>query len=144
MQKFRKQTHIIPAILFSFITLTCISHLPAQKKSNNKSGENKTGQHIILTSNGSSQYSIMIPAHATPHEIKAATVLQDYLLQISCVALPVITADRHRAPYEIILGQNERLDELSVRIDYNLLKQDGFVIRTDSLRLIIAGGNEKG
>jgi hypothetical protein len=70
--------------------------------------------------------------------------LQDYLLQVSGVALPVVAADKHRSSYEIILGQNERLDELSSRIDYKNLKEDGFVILTDSLRLIITGGNEKG
>src|SRR6266542_710489 len=144
MQRLKKRTCIIPIILFSFITLVCISSLSAQKKVSKKRFKNKTEQQIILTDNESSQYNIIIPTHATPAEIKAATVLQDYLLQISGAALPVITADKHRGPYEILLGQNERLDELSAGINYKLLKEDGFVIKTDSLRLIIAGGNEKG
>ena len=144
MQRLKKRTYIVPTILFSFITLICISSLPAQKKTSKKRFENKTEQKITLTDNESSQYSIIIPTHATPDELKAATVLQDYLLQISGAALPVITADKHRRSYEIILGQNERLDELSAGINYKSLKEDGFVIRTDSLRLIIAGGNEKG
>jgi Domain of unknown function (DUF4838)/Glycosyl hydrolase family 67 N-terminus len=131
-------------ILFSIIALTSLTNVSAQKKSNKKSSENKTEQKIILADNGSSRYSIIIPTHATPEEQKAATVLQDYILQISGAALPVIAADKHKAPYEIILGQNERLDELSSSINYKILKEDGFVIRTDSLRLIIAGGNDKG
>ena len=126
------------------ITFIGISNACAQKKSTKKLSENNTEQKIILADNESSRYNIIIPTHATPDELKAATVLQDYLLQISGAALPVITADKHRTSYEIILGQNERLDELSFRINYKLLKEDGFVIRTDSLRLIIAGGNEKG
>jgi Domain of unknown function (DUF4838)/Glycosyl hydrolase family 67 N-terminus/F5/8 type C domain len=126
------------------ITLSCISSLLAQKKATKKNPENKTEQKIVLAENESSPYSIVTPIHATPDELKAATVLQDYLLQISGAALPVITADKSRRTYEIILGQNERLDELSAGINYKLLKEDGFVIRTDSLRLIIAGGNEKG
>ncbi|MEO6219653.1 MAG: DUF4838 domain-containing protein, partial [Ginsengibacter sp.] len=140
----KKQTHFIPAILFLFISFTCTSHLSAQKKSNKKLSENNIEQKIVLADNGFSQYTIVIPTHATPDEQKAATVLQDYLLQISGAALPVIAAERHRLPYEIILGQNERLDEISAGINYNELKEDGFVTRTDSLRLIIAGGNEKG
>jgi hypothetical protein len=144
MQRLKKRTYIIPGILFSLITLLCISNLAAQKKTSKKSFENKTEQKIVLTDNESSQYNIVIPTHATPDELKAATVLQDYLLQISGAALPVITADKHRRFYEIILGQNERLDELSAGINYKSLKEDGFVIRTDSSRLIIAGGNEKG
>lgn len=144
MKRLIKQTHFIRTVLLLFITLICIPNLSAQKKSIKKSSENKTEQKIILTDNESSRYNIIIPTHATPGELKAATVLQDFLLQISGAALPVITADKHRTSYEIILGQNERLDELSTGIKYQLLKEDGFVIRTDSLRLIIAGGNEKG
>ena len=129
--------------LFSIITFVGI-HVLAQRKSNKKASENKTEQKIILAENETSKYSIIIPAHASAHESKAAAVLQDYLLRVSGAALPIITADKHRKSYEIILGQNERLDELSSRINYKLLKEDGFVIRTDSSRLIIAGGNEKG
>ena len=138
-----KPTTILRTVLL-IIALTTIIKTSAQKKSNKKMSENKTEQVIILTDNESSRYSIIIPTHATPDELKAATVLQDYLLQISGAPLPVIAADKHKTPYEIILGQNERLDALSSRINYKLLKEDGFVIRTDSLRLIIAGGNEKG
>ena len=107
----KKQTCIIPAILFLFITFISASQLFAQKKSNKKRSENKTEQNIILANNGLSHYSIVIPAHATPYELKAANVLQDYLLQISGAVLPVITADKHRSSYEIIMGQNERIDE---------------------------------
>jgi hypothetical protein len=43
-----------------------------------------------------------------------------------------------------LLGQNDRLDELNVGLNFNTLKEDGFLIKTDSMRLIVAGGNEKG
>ena len=144
MQRLKKRPYILPTILFSYITFICISGLFAQKKEGKKRGENKAEQKIILTDNESSQYNIIIPTHATPYERRAATVLQDYLLQISGAALPVVTADKSRRNYEIIVGQNERLDELSAGINYKLLKEDGFVIRSDSSRLIIAGGSEKG
>src|SRR5919112_239505 len=99
---------------------------------------------INITENGTSRYTIIIPANATPYEQKAAAVLQDYLMKISGAALPVISSDKYRSPYEIVLGQNERIDHLSLPISYAKLKEDGFTIVTDSSRLIIAGGNEKG
>jgi len=99
---------------------------------------------IILAQNGTSLYRIVIPSFATLQEQKAAAVLQDYLLQISGVALPVISSGMPGSKYEIILGQNERLDETGIGINFNELEADGFVIRTDSLRLVIAGGNDKG
>src|SRR5690606_38913588 len=67
-----------------------------------------------------------------------------YLLQISGAAFPVVTALEGKSKHEIVLGQNPRLDELNTGINLNTLQEDGFVIKTDSLRLIIAGGNEKG
>jgi hypothetical protein len=140
----RNKTNFISVIFFLVSNLICFSAV-AQKKGAKKNIENVPEQKIMLTDNGYSQYSIIIPNHATKYELKAANILQDYLLQISGAALPIITANKPRnSPYEIILGQNERLDELSASINYKLLKEDGFVIRTDSLKLIIAGGNEKG
>jgi hypothetical protein len=102
-------------------------------------------QSIVLSEEDeTSRYRIVLPSTATPYEVKASEVFQDYLLQISGAALPVISAGKGASPYEIVLGQNERLDELDLDINLNELKEDGFVIKTDSLRLIIAGGNEKG
>ncbi|HET9279739.1 MAG TPA: DUF4838 domain-containing protein [Flavitalea sp.] len=131
-------------VLYLSVALSVMPNVFAQKKANKKTSEVKTEEKIILADNGYSRYSIVIPTHATAEEQKAATVLQNYLLQISGTALPVITADKHRSPHEVILGQNERLDEISSRINYKLLKEDGFLIKTDSSRLIIVGGSEKG
>lgn len=100
--------------------------------------------NIVLADKGFSAYRIVLPSFATIHEQKAAEVLQDYLLQISGAALPIITADKKESPYEILLGQNDRLAGLNAGISFNELEADGFVIMTDSMRLIIAGGNEKG
>ena len=125
-----------------FFLLICITNYSFSQK---KSKKPKTAdEQIVLADNNASRYAILIPAHATVYETQAATVLQNYLMQISGTALPIVTADKHRSPYEIVLGQNERLDELNTNINYQTLKDDGFAIKTDSLRLIIAGGNEKG
>ena len=143
MPRLKKHAYIFSLALFSLITLSAVTNVFAQKKAKKKSVAT-TEQKILLADNGYSHYKIILPAHATAYEQKAAVVLQDYLLQISGTALPVISAARHRSPYEIILGQNERLDELSHRVDYKSLKEDGFLIKTDSSRLIITGGSDKG
>ena len=116
----------------------------AQKKRRKKSPKT-IQQNITLTKEDeTSRYRIVIPSAATAHELRASKVLQDYLLQISGAALPIISAEKSVSPYEIVLGQNERLDELNIEINLNALENDGFIIKTDSLRLIIAGGNNKG
>ena len=127
----------------ALLILTCSISF-AQKKAKKRLANTVMENKIILAANKSSDYSIVIPAHPSEHELKAARVLQEHLLKIADVALPIIEAGKHRSSYEILLGQNERLDDLSLQVDYNLLKEDGFQIKTDSSRLIIAGGNEKG
>ncbi len=131
---------ITAAILF---TLQPVS---AQKrKSKNAVTESiPASQGIILADKGFSAYRIVIPSSPSVHEQKAATVLQDYLMQISGAALPIVTADKKGSRYEILLGQNDRLPRLNTGISLRELEADGFVIMTDSMRLIIAGGNERG
>ena len=99
---------------------------------------------IVLACGGTSRYRIVLPSSATAQEQKAATVLQNYIMQISGTAIPIIPASWPGSRYEILLGQNERLDALGIPVNFNELGADGFVIRTDSMRLIIAGGNDKG
>ena len=139
------QASCILLFVFSALVLLFPQTGSAQKKKQKRAAA--VVQHdpeIVLADNQMSRYRILIPTAATAHERKAAGVLQDYLLQISGAALPIIAADQHRSRYEIVLGQNDRLDDLSVNINFNSLKEDGFVITTDSVRLIIAGGSEKG
>jgi len=99
---------------------------------------------IVLAEAELTRYRIVLPASPTPYEVKASEVLQTHLLEISGAAFPIVAANETKSRYEVVLGQNERLDELNLNINLNALKQDGFIIRTDSARLIIAGGNEKG
>jgi len=63
--------------VLTVITLMGIQNGFAQKKSHQKVSENYVERKIVLASNETSQYTIVIPVHATPHELKAAQVLQD-------------------------------------------------------------------
>jgi hypothetical protein len=132
-----------------------INHNDLQAQSKKKRNKSKTEQvsamksvvqlyPLKLVSNGNSLYRIILPSHPSSFEVQAAEILQTYLLKISGAALPIIKSTDAKSDFEIILGQNERLDELKERINLNELKHDGFLIRTDSTRLIIAGGDEKG
>jgi hypothetical protein len=129
-----------------FFTVVVLIFLPSSSnaQTKNKKKQKPPENEIVLVENQASRYRIVLPSVATEHERKAANVLQNHLLQISGTALPLITADQPRSKYEILLGQNDRLDELTIGLNLNTLKEDGFLITTDSMRLIIAGGNEKG
>lgn len=138
-KKYRATTSVIILMLG---LLTSFSPLFGQKKK--KKDSVPPSLEIILADHEVSRYRIVVPAAATESEKKASEVLQNYLLEISGAALPIIAADQHRSAYEIVLGQNERLAQVGVNINLNTLKEDGFDIVTDSLRLFIIGGNEKG
>jgi hypothetical protein len=144
--KFKK--HLIIASLFLIIAGLILPLQPAsaqRRKAKSKVAEPvDVQQNIVLADKGMTPYRILIPSSSNPYERQAATVLQDYILQISGAALPIITGKKSSYPYEIILGQNERLDKLGINVNFNELGGDGFIIRTDSLRLVIAGGNNKG
>ncbi len=131
-------------ILLSILFVDVTSTIAQRKKKRRKEAPVEQSRIILTHEDGTSRYRILVPSSPTEHELKAAHVLQDYLLQISGTALPIIKADKANSPYEIVLGQNERLDELDIGINLNDLKKDGFLIKTDSLRLVIAGGSEKG
>ena len=131
-------------IYFILFSLCFFQPLFGQRKSKKKV-PSAVQQHILLTQeNGTSPYRIVLPFSATEFEKKAAQVLQQYLLEISETALPVISAQKGTGPYEIVLGQNERLANLGIEVNFNALEEDGFVIKTQDQRLIIAGGNGKG
>jgi hypothetical protein len=136
-------THIMVLLMWS-VLMVFPEPLYGQHKRGKKVAMPTSISQITLAENQMSSYRILLPSAPTPVDQKAAKVLQDYLLQISGAALPIISADQHRSPYEIVLGQNDRLDELGIKINFNSLKEDGFIIKTDSVRLIIAGGNDKG
>jgi hypothetical protein len=116
----------------------------AQKKKRKSASSTAIESEIVLAENQLSKYRILLPSAPSASERKAADILQQYFLEVSGAALPVVSAEEHRSKYEIVLGQNDRLDELAVNIDFNSLGQDGFAIKTDSMRLIIAGGDDKG
>lgn len=103
-----------------------------------------TSRIVLTDDNQTSRYRIVIPVSASPHEKKAGEVLKQYLLEISGSALPVVRADQNKSDYEIVLGQNERVDEVGVKVNLNDFGPDGFTIKTDGTRLFIIGGNEKG
>ena len=136
--------------LFTLLSIFIISNLfspltaIAQKKKKRSTPQVVEDKIVLTNEDGTSKYRIIIPSAPNEYEAQAAAILQDYLISISGTVLPIIGADKARSRYEIVLGQNDRIDELALNINFNELQADGFLIKTDSMRLIIAGGSRKG
>jgi hypothetical protein len=102
------------------------------------------GGGVTLASGGKSDYRIVIPANPLAAERYAAEELQKYLEKISGAKLP-ITADTERpSSREILLGDNTHLQKLRPKPDWAKLGSDGFVLRTEGNKVIIAGGKPRG
>ncbi len=145
MKKNAISFHQLMFILFFLISSQFLPWSVIAQKKKKRSAPPKIEREIILTNGDStSKYRIVLPVYPSEYESKAASILQEYLIQISGAVLPIIGADKARSQYEIVLGQNDRIDELALNISFNELHADGFLIQTDSMRLIIAGGSGKG
>lgn len=99
---------------------------------------------LNLADKGQSQYRIVVPAGAIPSERYAAEELQRYLEKLSGAKLPIVTDAEKPTAREILLGDNTGLAKLRAKVDFAQLGPDGFVLREDGDRLIIAGGRPRG
>jgi len=91
-----------------------------------------------------SRYRIIVAANAIPSERYAAEELQRYLERMSSARLPIVTDTEAMESREVLLGDNAHLRKLKLNIDFRRLGTDGFALRTDGKRLIIAGGRPRG
>ncbi|MBI5386053.1 MAG: DUF4838 domain-containing protein [Verrucomicrobia bacterium] len=99
---------------------------------------------IVLTQNGAARVRIVTAAEAIPSERYAAEELQHYIEKMSGAKLPIVTDAEPTQTGEIWLGDNARLRQAGSKIDFAALGAEGFVLRTEDERLIIAGGRPRG
>ncbi len=97
-----------------------------------------------LIENNASKYKIVIPSQSTKIEKHAAEELQKYLQEISGAKLEIINDENPESQFEILVGRNNRLEKLGLKINYNSLELDGYTIRTIGDKLVIVGGTKKG
>jgi len=103
-----------------------------------------TAADLVLAENGASTYRIVLPVAPSPSTQHAAEELQTFLAEIIGAKLPVVSDAETPAAREILLGNNARLAELGVKVDFAALGKEGYVIRTVGDRLVIAGGEPRG
>jgi hypothetical protein len=107
-------------------------------------GNVKDSCKYILAQKGSSDWKIVLGNHASPSEIHAAEELQYFLKEISGAALPIVKDDLNKSKHEIIVGDSEQLAQLRIKVDWNKLGDEGFIINTVDECLVIAGGKLRG
>jgi hypothetical protein len=96
---------------------------------------------LTLVRGGASDYIIVLPANASPSQKRAAGELQSYIEQMSGAKLAISTDDKPAPAHAILLGKNAHLVD---PIDWGILGDEGFTLKTSGDTLIIAGSDVRG
>jgi len=99
---------------------------------------------LLLADGGQSAYRIVVADDASPSTRHGSEELQAFLEQMTGAKLPIVSDTRPPADREIVLGNNAHLRKLGLKIDFNELGHEGYVIRTMGNNLVIAGGALRG
>jgi hypothetical protein len=103
-------------------------------------GSCRAREPLLIIADGRSQYQIVIPDKAGPHERKAASVLQQYLQRMSGVTLAVVAEKSYQGQTGIFIGKTEHGPGGIVA----RLRHDGFCIVTGTKDVFIRGASGKG
>lgn len=103
-----------------------------------------TEKTFLLVQNGVSDCSIVIPSRCSPSVQYASEELQRFLEQMTGVRLPIKTDEEPIAGKEIILGNNARLSQIGLLIDWYDLGEEGYIIKVSPDWIVIAGGEPRG
>jgi len=108
---------------------------------------------ISLTSNGTSRYSVVLAADASPSEQFAAAELTSFVRQVTGAVLPIVVGGTDRShwhwhensdPKMVIVGKNAMTEELGLDAEIEALGDEGFPIRSVGDTIVIAGGRLRG
>ncbi len=98
-----------------------------------------------LSSNGKSDYVIVVGDSADAPERTAAKELQTYLRQVTGADFPIQTeAEAEESAPAIFVGRTKRGDALAGSVDWARLGTDGILMKTAGPNLILAGGKPRG
>lgn len=99
---------------------------------------------LTLAQDGRSSYAIVLSAGASPSERHAAEELRRFFAEISGARLPILSEpQRHRGP-RIFVGAGRTLERRALRIPFDRLGPEGFVLKTAGRDIVIAGGRQRG
>ncbi|MBN2416681.1 DUF4838 domain-containing protein [bacterium] len=99
---------------------------------------------ITLVENRQSSYAVVLQPQANGTDSLAAAELVRYLERATGAALPIIPVDEAAGDSLIWIGASGRSGAFPAAVDWTVLAEDGFSIRTRGPGLSIAGGTDMG
>ncbi|MFQ5808961.1 MAG: DUF4838 domain-containing protein, partial [Armatimonadota bacterium] len=97
-----------------------------------------------LVEDGASKAVIVLPQEPSHIEQYAAAELQRYVAKMSGAELPIVAEGEAGRGYKILVGNTRGLRQAKVQLNADTAGRDGFVLRGNANRLIIAGRNDLG
>ena len=100
---------------------------------------------LTLVHEGQSNYVIVVVEGAVSPERTAAKELQNHLLAVTGVLLPIV--EQTEVPdgtLQIVVGPDERLRQAEPPLDMAALGADGIILRTEGQTHYLAGGRPRG
>ncbi len=98
-----------------------------------------TDDSCVLASGGQSKYVIVISANRPKQIVTGANDLQKYLRRISGATLEIVDDEAPMPARAILLGRSKRLEALGIDPNTDELGTSGYIVRTVSSHLVIAG-----
>ncbi len=106
------------------------------------SGIDKDSEPFSVVSNGTSNYTIVIPQNASTVIEKVAAEFSSYFMQVSGVGLQVAVDNSSVTQNFISLGNTEKLT--SANLSGASIKDDGYVVKTVDQNIYIYGSQDLG
>ncbi|MDR0870881.1 MAG: DUF4838 domain-containing protein [Planctomycetaceae bacterium] len=104
-----------------------------------------TAGTLTLSTDGKTDYAVVLPDAATPVETTAAKELQEHLKQITGAGFAVVKESQaDNAKPQILLGNTKKTKELLPELDAAKLPYDGIIRKTAGKNLILTGHPQRG
>ncbi|MEN6533212.1 MAG: DUF4838 domain-containing protein [Bryobacteraceae bacterium] len=99
---------------------------------------------LVIARDGGSRYTICLSDQASPSEKRGAEELQRFLEEMSGAKLPIVAESAKPKGSLILVGQSGITDRLKLKIAFDQLGPEGFVLKTAKKHIVIAGGRQRG
>lgn len=97
-----------------------------------------------LVENGKSDYKVVVSAQASPSERLAAKEFVSFIKQITGAELPVAEDTAPEEKHEVLIGYTARECVAYGKVSLDQCGDEGFIIKADGEKLVIAGGRLRG
>lgn len=126
-------------ILIVLLTFSC--SIVATSSCEKESSDNST-EEIVILKNSSSRYKIVRSEKADYAVIEFSSLFKTKLNEVGNCNIDIALDYANVEPYEILIGETNREESISLYEDIKNLGREGYIVRVDGNKLLVGGTNE--